>query len=123
MMFGIFGGVLLSSLGIFTIGMSFGTLVSSLLGANVIELIAKKFGWSKKMDVVVSDQQLGFADLGNRQINALQYVQAKGRITNREYQRINRTTNNVAKHELQSLVEKKKLKKAGANKGAYYVSA
>jgi hypothetical protein len=29
----------------------------------------------------------------------------------------------VAKHELQSLVEKKKLKKAGANKGAYYVSA
>jgi len=123
MMFGVFGGVLLSSVGIFTIGMSFGTLVSSLLGANVVELIAKKFGWSKKMNVVVSEQQLGFSDLSQREINALQYAKAKGRITNRIYQRINKTEHDVAKYELAALVKKKKLIRIGKNKGVYYVSA
>jgi uncharacterized membrane protein YeaQ/YmgE (transglycosylase-associated protein family) len=121
--FGVFGGVLLSTVGVFTIGMSLGTLVSSMLGANVIELIAKKFGWSKKMDVVVSDQQLEFPELTERQINALQYVQKQGRITNREYQSINRTTRDVAKYELASLVELGKLKRIGKTKDIVYVTA
>jgi len=123
MMFGIFGGVLLSSVGIFTIGMSFGTLVSSLLGANVIELIAKKFGWSKKMDVVVSEQQLSMPELNSRQINALQYVQKQGKMTNQIYQKINNTTRDVAKYELASLVEMGKLKRVGKTKDIVYVTA
>lgn len=120
--FGIFGGVLLSTIGVFSIGMSLGTLVASLLGANVIELIAKKFGWSKKMDVVVSEQQLGFAELNSRQISAVQYVKAQGSITNRTYQKINQTTKDVAKYELAALVRKRKLKKIGKGKGVHYIS-
>jgi len=123
MMFGIFGGVLLSTVGIFTIGMNLGTMVSSILGAHVIELIARKFGWSKKMEVIVSDQQLEFADLNPRQVNALQYVKSKGRITNKVYQKLNRTTKDVAKYELMALVRKKNLKKVGKTKDVYYVSA
>lgn len=122
-MFGIFGGVILSAVGIFTIGASLGTLVSSLLGANVIDLIAKKFGWSKKMEVVVSDQQLSFADLNQRQVNAMQYVKSQGKITNRIYQKINKTTRDVAKYELASLVKKGRLKKVGRTKDISYVSA
>jgi len=122
-MFGIFGGVVLSAVGVFTIGASLGTLVSSLLGANVIELIAKKFGWSKKMEVVVSEQQIGFADLNQRQVNAMQYVKKYGKITNRIYQKINKTTRDVAKYELISLVKKGRLKKVGKTKDISYVSA
>jgi hypothetical protein len=61
-LFGMFGSVALSQLGIFSLGISLGGLVSSLLGANVVDLIAKKFGFSRKMEVIVSDQQLGFTE-------------------------------------------------------------
>jgi uncharacterized membrane-anchored protein YitT (DUF2179 family) len=120
MMFGIFGGVVLSTAGMIAIGASLGTLVSSLLGANVIELIVKKFG-SGKMEVIVSDQQLEFPELNQRQINCLQYVRVKGRITNREYQKINRTNRDTAKYELASLVKKKNLVKVGKTKNITYV--
>ena len=72
--------------------------------------------------VIVSDQQLQFPDLTQRQINAISYVRANGKITNKEYQRMNRTTRDVAKYELASLVEKKRLKKVGKTKDCCYVS-
>jgi uncharacterized membrane-anchored protein YitT (DUF2179 family) len=121
-LFGMFGGVALSQLGIFSLGISLGSMVSSLLGANVVDLIAKKFGFSKKMEVIVSDEQLGFTEFNQRQINAMTYVRAQGKITNKIYQRINNTTRDVARHELDSLVSKGKLKRIGKSKGAYYVS-
>jgi hypothetical protein len=121
-LFGIFGGVVLSSAGMITLGTNIGTLISSILGANVIKLIAKKFGWSKKMDVVVSDQQLQFPDLNQRQINAMQYVKANGRITSREYQHINRTNRHTAKYELISMVDAGRLRKVGDRKGTSYVA-
>jgi len=122
MLFGTFGGMFLSQLGIFTLGVSLGSLVSSLLGANVVDLIAKKFGFSKKMEVILSDQQLEFPELNSREINAIEYVRSQGKITNIVYQRINRTTCDIAKHELNSLVVKGKLKKIGKTKGACYIS-
>ena len=121
--FGILGGAILDALGIIKIGTNLGALLSGILGANVVDLIAKKFGWSKKMEVVVSDQQLKFPDLNSRQINALSYVKSSGKITNKEYQKLNRVTRNIATYELQALVSKKRLKKVGKGKGAYYISA
>jgi predicted HTH transcriptional regulator len=56
-------------------------------------------------------------------MNAMEYVLAQGRITNGVYQKINNTTCDVAKYELKSLVDKKKLKMVGEKKGAVYVSA
>jgi hypothetical protein len=121
MLFGTFGGMFLSQLGIFTLGVGLGSLVSSLLGANVVDLIAKKFGLSGKMNIVLSDQQLEFPELNPREINAVAYVRSQGKITNMIYQKINRTTCDIAKHELNSLVVKGKLKKVGKKKGTYYV--
>lgn len=120
-LFGMFGGMFLSQLGIFSIGISLGSLISSLLGANVVDLIVKKFGLTGKMNIVLSDQQIGFTELNQNQINAMEFVKSQGKITNRVYQKINRTTCDIAKHELNSLVVKGKLKKIGKKKGTYYV--
>jgi len=120
--FGIFGGVILNELKIFAIGVNLGSLVSSILGANVIDVIAKKFGFSRKMEMVVSDQQLKFPDLNENQMNALSYLKlGEGKMTNKVYQKINKVSRDVARHELDSLVEKGYLKMKGKGKGAYYI--
>lgn len=120
--FGMFGGQLMTDLGMTKVGIYLGSLVSSLLGANVITVIAKKFGYSKEMKVIVSDQQLQFTEFNPRETNAMEYVRINGKITNQIYQKINRTSRDVARHELDALVGRKKLKRIGDNKGAYYVS-
>lgn len=122
MLFGAFGGIFLSQLGIFKLGVSLGSLVSSLLGANVVDLVAKKFGVTGKMNIILSDQQLKFPDFNPREINAITYVKSQGKITNKIYENINQTTHDVAKHELNSLTHKGILKKVGEGRGVYYVS-
>lgn len=122
MIFGIFGGQLMTDIGMVKIGINLAALVSSLLGANVVNVITKKFGYSKEMRVIVSDQQLQFTEFNPREMNAMEYVRINGKITNQIYQKINQTTKDVAKYELQTLVSKKKLKKIGEKKGRYYVS-
>jgi hypothetical protein len=121
-LFGIFGALVMNNLGIMKTGVDLTALVSGVLGANVIDVIAKKFGMSKKMEVIVSDQQLQFTEFNPREMNAMEYVRINGKITNQIYQKINRTTCDVAKYELQTLVSKKKLKKVGEKKGRFYVS-
>jgi len=120
MLFGTFGGVFLSQLGIFKLGVSMGSLVSSLLGANVVNLVAKKFGVTGKMNIVLSDQQLKFPSFNMKEINAIDFVRREGRITNDIYERINQTTHDIARHELNSLVNKGIFKMIGKKKGAYY---
>ena len=120
--FGFMGGIFLSQLEIVKSGVNVGAFVASILGANVVDLIVKKFGFSKKMEVIVSDQQLGFTEFNRREMNAMEFVRFKGKITNKVYQKINQTTRDVARHELETLVEKGKLKEVGRTKGAYYVS-
>ena len=122
MLFGTFGGIFLSELGIFKLGVSMGSLVSSLMGANVVDLVAKKFGVTEKMNIILSDQQLKFTQFNPREINAMTYVKSHGRITNDAYEKINSTTHDVAKYELNAMVHKGVLKKVGTKKGTYYVS-
>jgi hypothetical protein len=122
MSFGCFGGILINELGIFKIGVSLAAMISGLLGSNVVDLIAKKFGWNKKMEVIVSDQQLEFVDLSPEDIRALQYVKEYGKIDNATYQKINGVTRDAAKHQLASLVARKKLKRVGNTKGCTYIA-
>jgi len=122
MVFGMFGGQLMTDIGMVKIGINLAALVSSLLGANVVNVITKKFGYSKEMKVIVSDQQLQFTEFNPRQMNALEYVKINGKITNQIYQKINQTTCDVAKHELNALVSKKKLKRTGSSRATCYVS-
>jgi len=120
--FGAFGGAMLQEMGALKMAIGVGTVASSLLGPNVIELITKKFGWSKKIDIVVTEQQLQMADLNMRQIAAMQYAKDKGKITNNEYQHINGVTHDVAKYELAALVAKKRMMRTGKTKDVFYVA-
>lgn len=121
-LFGVFGGQLVTDLGLFKFGINLSTVVSSLIGANVVDVIAKKFGYTKKMEVIVSDQQIT-SGLNLRESNALEFMKINGTITNMLYQKINSTTHSIAKYELDFLVQCRKLKRMGKNNSTYYTLA
>src|SRR3989338_2514042 len=100
MLFGLFGAFTVSSLVPFQIGAEFGGLFSAILGARVVNLVGKRFGLGKNLDVVVSDQQLGLCEFNSRQLNALEYVKRDGKITNKIYQRLNDVSRNTSRWEL-----------------------
>ena len=62
-------------------------------------------------------QQLG---LTLRQINAVQFIKDRGKITNSEYQEINEVIDRTALRDLDELIEIGIIKKVGEKKGAYY---
>jgi F0F1-type ATP synthase assembly protein I len=122
MVFGMVGGMLLDSMGVLKLGVGMGTVLCAILGPNAIELVAKKFGWTKKLEAaVVTDEQLQMPDLNARQINGLQYATRAKRLTNTAYQRLNNVSHDTAKRDLASMVEKGRLKAVGYNKSTYYV--
>jgi hypothetical protein len=120
--FGMTGGLLLGSMDALKFGAGVGTVLCAMLGANAIELVAKKFGWTKKLDaVVLTDEQAAMPDLNARQANAMQYAARTKKLTNATYQRLNNVTHDTAKRDLSSMVEKGRLKAVGYNKSTYYV--
>lgn len=96
-------------------------LVSGFLGANLVDIITKKVGLTKSMDIRVNGQSMYFADLNERQIKAIEYLNKYGRITNDIYQKINKISHSSARNDLANLVKAKKIKKLGKGKGTYYV--
>jgi hypothetical protein len=120
--FGMVGGMLLDSMGMLKMGVGIGPVVSAVLGSSAIELVAKKFGWTKKLEVAaLTDEQLAMPDLNARQINGLQYAKQSKRLTNGAYQRLNNVSHDTAKRDLAAMVEKGRLKAVGYNKSTYYV--
>jgi ATP-dependent DNA helicase RecG len=60
--------------------------------------------------------------LNERQIRAINYVNEKGRITNKGYQSLNNCPRNTAFNDLSDLTKRKILKDSGKNgKGILYV--
>ncbi|MCK4492103.1 MAG: hypothetical protein KAU03_05730 [Candidatus Altiarchaeales archaeon] len=59
-------------------------------------------------------------ELNERQEKALEYLKDHRRITNREYQGINKTSRETAKRELSDLVKKGILKQIGSGRGTFY---
>ena len=119
--FGLFGAFTLSSLVPIQFGIELAGLFSAVLGANVINILAKKFGVTKHFEVVVSDQQLGVGELNNRQLNAIEFAKREGKITNGVYQKINNVGRSTAKWELKKLVEKHAMKQVKSGKGTAYI--
>lgn len=119
--FGTFAVLILREIGLFQFGLNIAALVAGFLGADLTNLIAKRIGLTKSMQVIVSKQQMEFADLSERQVKALQYADAKGKITNSVYRRINEVSPTVAKKELNALVRKEKIVRVGNFKSTYYV--
>jgi ATP-dependent DNA helicase RecG len=69
----------------------------------------------------LTEEQLKKLGLNERQIKAVEYVKEKGKITNKEYQKINEISNSTATYELKELVENfNVLKISGASVGTFY---
>ncbi len=67
-----------------------------------------------------NEKHLQSLDLNERQVKAVLFVKKKGRITNKEYQEINNTTDRTALRDLEILIELNIIKRKGQKKGAYY---
>ena len=119
--FGLFATLILSEMGVFKFGLVLTALFAGLLGSDLIGLITKKLGLTKSMNVVLSERQMKDADLTENQARAMQYARMKGSIDNSIYRKINQTTHDVSKNELQSLVRKGRLSRTGKTRGVRYV--
>jgi ATP-dependent DNA helicase RecG len=69
---------------------------------------------------IYNEKHLQSLDLNVRQVKAVLYVKEKGRITNKEYQEINNTTDRTALRDLETLIQLSIIKRIGEKKGAYY---
>jgi ATP-dependent DNA helicase RecG len=69
---------------------------------------------------IYNEKHLQSLNLNERQVKAVLYVKMKGRLTNKEYQEINNTTDRTALRDLETLIELNIIKRIGEKKGAYY---
>jgi ATP-dependent DNA helicase RecG len=68
-----------------------------------------------------TEENLKKLRISERQIKAVMYVKEKGKITNKEYQKINNCSRNTASNDLRRLVENHILKESGVKgAGSYY---
>ncbi len=59
--------------------------------------------------------------LNDRQQKALDYINERGRITNKEYVKLNKISRETAKRDLSDLLEKRFLKIMGKGRSVFYV--
>ena len=77
--------------------------------------------WTVFRKDIYNKEDLSKLGLNERQVRAVLYVKEKGRITNTEYQEINKISKRTAAYDLVEIVEKHKLfKQIGAGAGTYY---
>lgn len=73
---------------------------------------------------VYTEEKLKKMGLNERQIKAVIYVKEKGRITNRDYQELNKCSRNTVTNDLRKLIQKGIIKESGKKgAGAFYVIA
>jgi hypothetical protein len=118
--FGTFSSILLQEIGGFKVGMNVAALIAGFFGADLIDLISKKIGLTKSLEVKVTEQQIAQAGLNERQIAALGYLKTHKTITNEIYQKINQTNHDTAKRDLAQLVKLGKIRKVGTGKKTRY---
>jgi hypothetical protein len=119
--FGLFCAMILNELGFWKIGVNITAMVSGLLGANLINTVARKFGVSKLTVNVV--EKVEYPDLNIAQQRAIDYLKLNKKITTKIYRKINDVSKGAANWDLAQLVQKGYLKKFGKGKATYYVLA
>jgi ATP-dependent DNA helicase RecG len=73
---------------------------------------------------IYTEENLRKMGLNERQIKAVLYVKEKGKISNKDYQKLNNCSRNTATNDLRKLIEKNIIKTSGKKgQGAYYVFA
>ena len=68
----------------------------------------------------LTEEQLTKLGLNNRQVNAVIFVKEKGKISNKEYQEINKTSDRTALRDLDNLIELNVFVKKEKKKGTIY---
>ena len=68
----------------------------------------------------LSEEYLRSLGLNERQVKAMMYVKAKGRITNKEYQELNSCSRNTATNDLKDLVMRGIFKESGKKGVGFY---
>ncbi len=69
---------------------------------------------------IYNEKYLQSLNLSDRQVKAVLFTKEKGRITNKEYQEINHTTDRTALRDLELLMELDIFKRIGEKKGTFY---
>jgi len=77
-------------------------------------------GPGKAFEKEIEKEKLHKLDINERQKKALEYIKEKGRITNKEYQKLNSVSNKTAYKDLSELVAKNILITRGRGKYLYY---
>jgi hypothetical protein len=103
------------------VDLNFLALIAGFLGADGINLLTKKIGLTKGLEIRIAQPVI--SEFNERQLAALEFLKTHEKITNKIYQELNMTTRNIATKELAQLVLKGKLKKHGKGKAAYYTLA
>lgn len=68
----------------------------------------------------LTEDQLAKLGLNDRQLKAVNFVREKGKITNKEYQELNETSDRTALRDLENLTELNIFVKDGKKKGTSY---
>lgn len=76
--------------------------------------------WVEFRKDIYNHNQLKELGLNERQIKAVLFVKENGKITNKEYQELNNTTDRTALRDIEKLIELDVFKRIGEKKGAYY---
>jgi len=105
-------------------GSGIGRIMNSLSDANLPEPEFKEefsgFSLYMRKDYY-TEERLKEMGLNDRQIKAVMYVKEKGKITNKEYQELNKISKPTATRDLEGLVRKSILEKIGiTGKGTFY---
>jgi ATP-dependent DNA helicase RecG len=67
-----------------------------------------------------TDEDVMNLDINNRQRDAIRYVKARGRITNREYCKLNNVGQATAYRDIQDMISKRIMLKRGTGRATYY---
>lgn len=117
--FGVFGAVILNEMGFWKVGTNIVAILSGLLGANLIDLIAKRFGMGKELKVNVVEK-VECPELNANQQRALSYLKKGKKLTTKIYQAINQVGRRKAQCEIWAMVQLGYLVRVGKEKKTYY---
>lgn len=103
--FGLFGAIILNEIGFWKVGTNIIAILAGLIGAELVNLVAKRFGAGKNLVVNVIEK-VEYPDLNPNQQRAIGYMQSGKRLTTIVYQKINAVSRRKAQGEIIQLVEK-----------------
>lgn len=118
-LFGLFGAIILNEIGFWKVGTNIIAILAGLIGAQLVNLVAKKFGGGKNLEVNIIEK-IEYPDLNPNQQRAIGYMKAGKTLTTNVYQKINPIPRRKAQRELVQLIEKGYIKRTGEGKKTSY---